>query len=667
MDDRHLRVFFFSDWRVQPLMLAERMLESVAPVDLVLYGGDDVERLALGGNLHDSREERLSARLFERCQRQRHLTPEQEAAAWRGVWFGDPAELIRAASRILGREPQRSLRPGNQPVHIRRVIALFAPEPQINGLARLGVGTRFGVGAVIGNDCMPEHNYLLAAPGLVDLHVHPLRAGEWGVAGLEGGIVWRTEARDRKNGIGYCLTEDEEVAPRLEHARAGLGVAPNRLIIVSHTPPEGTLDIGMRFGFDRLGSPSLMEYIDTHHPALVLSGHCHSCGGRSVMRGDTVIVNGASSDTRASEARAALIEVTPGKLPTVQWIDPTPHSVLFFPFIGKDRAKKLGAVGIERQSDLLAAPDAVLRSGGLGDAMIRRVRARAIAISTGTAVRLGSKVPVVPDRLVFFDVETGLAACDPETLEPEPHEPWMIAAKVAGEDRVYQWCVPEEKRNSRRAMYDEFMEFVRAHHDAQFCSWTNNSFDFRAITAGLHHWRREHLTEWTAAPQYAPLRDFMGAFALPAPNWRLGSVSRFCGWTEPEDEMDGFLAGLAYELYRRYGEPLPMETIARYNANDVRALEHVVTWFARNGASLPPVTISRQNDGPISRATVDQADLASGPMGAETLRQLAEQAPAGFQVCPNCGTVFFPRNRTQVYCDRRCKQRMKDWRTSRRA
>src|SRR5260370_15400861 len=39
-----LRIFFFSDWRIQSLELAEELIQSVAPVDVIVYGGDDVTR-----------------------------------------------------------------------------------------------------------------------------------------------------------------------------------------------------------------------------------------------------------------------------------------------------------------------------------------------------------------------------------------------------------------------------------------------------------------------------------------------------------------------------------------------------------------------------------------------------------------------------------------------
>ncbi len=39
-----LKLFFFFDWRIQSLELAEQLLRSVAPVDVIVYGGDDVSR-----------------------------------------------------------------------------------------------------------------------------------------------------------------------------------------------------------------------------------------------------------------------------------------------------------------------------------------------------------------------------------------------------------------------------------------------------------------------------------------------------------------------------------------------------------------------------------------------------------------------------------------------
>lgn len=33
-----LRIFFFSDWRIQPLELAEELIKSAGPLDVIVYG-----------------------------------------------------------------------------------------------------------------------------------------------------------------------------------------------------------------------------------------------------------------------------------------------------------------------------------------------------------------------------------------------------------------------------------------------------------------------------------------------------------------------------------------------------------------------------------------------------------------------------------------------------
>ena len=47
--------------------------------------------------------------------------------------------------------------------------------------------------------------------------------------------------------------------------------------------------------------------------------------------------------------------------------------------------------------------------------------------------------------------------------------------------------------------------------------------------------------------------------------------------------MDGFEVGLHYEEYRAFGEPLPIEEIARYNVEDVRALATTAERLKRPG------------------------------------------------------------------------------------
>jgi predicted RecB family nuclease len=69
---------------------------------------------------------------------------------------------------------------------------------------------------------------------------------------------------------------------------------------------------------------------------------------------------------------------------------------------------------------------------------------------------------------------------------------------------------------------------------------------------------------------------------LPVASWSLKEVASWCGFAYTTD-MDGFEVGLHYEEYRAFGEPLPIEEIARYNVEDVRALATTAERLKRPG------------------------------------------------------------------------------------
>jgi uncharacterized protein YprB with RNaseH-like and TPR domain len=53
-------------------------------------------------------------------------------------------------------------------------------------------------------------------------------------------------------------------------------------------------------------------------------------------------------------------------------------------------------------------------------------------------------------------------------------------------------------------------------------------------------------------------------------------------------DLDGFEVGLHYEEYRAFSEPLPVEEIARYNVEDVRALACVAERLKQPGRQRHP-------------------------------------------------------------------------------
>lgn len=79
----------------------------------------------------------------------------------------------------------------------------------------------------------------------------------------------------------YDFTEEE--------ARDLLAECPRNGVLVSHSPPKGTLDVSSR-GLS-LGSVAVRETIEAKEPRLVVCGHIHESGGKSETIGETTVVN----------------------------------------------------------------------------------------------------------------------------------------------------------------------------------------------------------------------------------------------------------------------------------------------------------------------------------------------------------------------------------------
>jgi Icc-related predicted phosphoesterase/uncharacterized protein YprB with RNaseH-like and TPR domain len=583
-----LRLFFFSDWRLQPLELVDALLEAAGPIDLVLYGGDDVCRFAPPPPIPDAVvshvvEQRLwvsiptTSTLHHILAGDVHCVPQHDLA---DIEIRDPDQVIAIAADVLGRPPLRDLPPSRVAsprsyASLGEILELFRPQDD-NRLRAMATMARFGVGAVLGNDCSSGDRSVLEVPGVRDLHTAPIAIGGWGFVGIEGAICRRRADGRLINGIGYTLHPEHEVVPHLARSLERLQVPPQRLVIVSHTPPaECRLDLGIRFGFDWLGSPALTSFVREHEPALVVCGHCHSRGGRSARLGKTLVVNGASDDQNARRTRAAVIELAPDQAPVLTWIDPTPHSVVFVPGVGPATAAKLASAGVTRPDQLFAADETVLKGAGFGEVRRRKIEAYRRAVAENRPVWLSGASVALPAHLLFYDVETGLNV-------GEMDGPWMIGALAPGAERVEQWVAPDEDRGSRRQMFEDFLGFVRSHPTATLCSWSGTRFDEQAVDAGLERWYRKARSEWERLPQLDLLTLLKRQLILPTQDWSLKSIARWCGFPEiaaGEVDLDGFEVGLLYEEFRMQGATLPIEAIRRYNEMDVLSLAYVAQWM----------------------------------------------------------------------------------------
>jgi Icc-related predicted phosphoesterase len=112
-------------------------------------------------------------------------------------------------------------------------------------------------------------------------HAHVLHGSAVTVAGVEffglGGGVPVTPF----GAWSYDLSEDE--------AADLLAGCPPGCVLVSHSPPQGAVDLSSRG--DSLGSVSVRAAVERVRPCLVVCGHIHGSAGQQAWIGTTPVVN----------------------------------------------------------------------------------------------------------------------------------------------------------------------------------------------------------------------------------------------------------------------------------------------------------------------------------------------------------------------------------------
>jgi len=188
-----------------------------------------------------------------------------------------------------------------------------------NLFEKLASLSKYGLAAVIGNDEPPYARSMITGKNVYNVHYTPLRIGRFLVLGQEGA------AAVEPFNPGYVVYWEGDIKFHLSLV-AKAKYPEDKIIIVSHTPPQGILDRAIRFGERSIGSKALRDFIEERDDvALVICGHVHSCGGRKERLNKTLVANVSSHDDPFSRANIAWIRLKPNgtvdvkfeKLPSV--------------------------------------------------------------------------------------------------------------------------------------------------------------------------------------------------------------------------------------------------------------------------------------------------------------------------------------------------------------
>lgn len=594
-----VQIVALSDWRTQPIEHVHVGLDSLGfKPDLLLYGGDDVARFGSAAYVESNERmhpHQLRWNLHHSIRRPRRHTlgqlafhphrdfdifsvkhPEEDPDAaikvidrqmpwvltqWWGRQrrsvaaltplveaLGRPRTYARVRDRIVDEFDRERLPLKGLTVFLRRKGA-----DAINEFSRLARRSSLGVHGVVGNDCHPSDRGVLRAPGVHDLHRRPFVLRGFGFIGLEAAP-----------GEYSTLRYDERAA--IDHLNAAAARLPQGLplVIVSHAPPFGVLDLAARFGVENIGSRGLRSFIRTHDVRLVLCGHAHLGGGKSQQLDKCLVVNTANHDDDHSPGRIAVVDLDAGGA-AVRWVVPQTLTTDALADCQRPHKERLAAAGIKLLSDVHALSEQQIGEiSGVTSRTARKWLAHARAQRYRRFVQLQPPAPL-PDQSIFYDIETMPGGQRPEI--------WLVGVLDPGTDRVRQFLAKTTKDEVR--ILRAFIEYLDERPGWALVSFS--SFDPRRLTERLRRYSGSWARRFAARAKIDLYKWLRTAVVPPSHRYNLKDLSRALGIGHDQHEHDGTSLAFTY-LARALGRrvAMPWSKALQYNREDVQVLPRII-------------------------------------------------------------------------------------------
>jgi Icc-related predicted phosphoesterase len=412
------------------------------------------------------------------------------------------------------------------------------------------------VGFVRGNDDVPaSFGQPIETDRVHDLHRGPYEIGEHVFLGQEGAIG--------ETALGLTVHEEADVESHLRELYEGY--ANRQVVLVTHTPPHGWLDIGRRFGEQRLGSHAVRTFAEDIEPVLTVCGHVHQFGGKDVECTFGTVLNIASHDHDGAEGRFALIEFSEhGVSITHRTTDAyLADSLTKLTRVGDATAENLRAAGFDKLNDLTSERRTeLLAVSNIGESTVDRILGHATAYrrdepvvtSSEPFARLRERNPIV------VDIETNLAQ---DCI-------WLIGAYDYSTESFVQFFDPDDEA----AVCSNFIDYLNNRDDPTVAYYAGQGFDEKTLIrrSEAHGVALEEVVgEWTDVC----LAARRGVF-VPAEGHDLSTVAGGLGFEFEYPEISGFDVGAAYSAYISDNEAPDWGQYREYNREDVLATTHII-------------------------------------------------------------------------------------------
>jgi Icc-related predicted phosphoesterase/uncharacterized protein YprB with RNaseH-like and TPR domain len=432
-----------------------------------------------------------------------------------------------------------------------------------NYFEQLAALSTHGLCPVLGNDDTPkgERGNDIRGANVYNVHKTTLIIGKYAVIGSEG------SPPDKENPeLRGVIYKESRIAQHLQ--RVAESARGKQLVLVSHCPPLGVLDLAIRFSKDGLprpiGSDALRKFLLRRKTVpLVVCGHAHRCGGQSIKLKGSTVVNAASHDNRGAPGKVAWIEIRAGKVRDVGW----KHlwELESVPGIKKGHAAQLRNAGIGSVAQLgdTTADIKKILDCGAGEALTIKRRASALHRQKP----LLFKPFEIPDgKRAYIDIET----------DRSNRYIWLVGLLIDGERKPHQFFAdtPEDEKD----ILTKLLQVLDNGSELRLLSYSQNKFEQRLLPERFI----AHSLPAVAVSGILDIYNDIGACAaFPALSTKLKDISRSCGFKARHPGMSGLDAANHYESSYGSGKPdkLVKQRLLDYNKDDIFSLKHVVDYI----------------------------------------------------------------------------------------
>lgn len=553
-----MRLLAFSDWGIQPIEDILRIAENLKP-DFVVYCGDHTSRFK-------EKDKNYLSILASKTKQKKVLVVlgNDDVNIENTLKSVDVSEVKKEDMlRILRNHLEhRKIRPNHKDVM----------QP-VNQNTRMNIGI---------SPKRTENNsaQILAGDGIYNLHQNSFIFQDYAFIGLGGQLGTAFFAEIKAPPLNHHLSDNiaeeayQVVKDYLNSQLTKVG-KDKKIVFVSHAPPYGILDIGLRLGQNHVGSRALREFIEENNVLLTVCGHCHLFGGRAETLGSGLVINCASHDYGEKsnkedgiyEGNYAIVDIENSSVSyKLCKNNPSLGSLVKLNQVGLRRIQHMLDAGIKSLEDVCEINRKLLESlpgssKSHADMWIKQAK----AIQHGNFEVIDSKRLIQlldMENPTYLDIETDLGG----------NKVWLIGIYNERKGEFLQFF---EKDKEDKLLHD-FSNYVMKNNCSLIC-YAGSYFDRDVVKNSM----RKHGIEIPLSVEECRDAGIEIQYSVVGPfkGFKLKDIGKMIGhqWRQPD--MDGLVVGAQYTSYLLDKKEPDWNKLLEYNEDDVKAVREVVNWI----------------------------------------------------------------------------------------